>query len=59
VGNKADMWSLGVLLYALLCGYLPFDHDNVNELYKLIVRGKFDMPVGMSERVCSRCKYSC
>jgi maternal embryonic leucine zipper kinase len=57
VGNKADMWSLGVLLYALLCGYLPFDHDNVNELYKLIVRGKFDMPVGMSERMCSRCKY--
>lgn len=51
VGTKADMWSLGVLLYALLCGFLPFDHDNVNELYKLIVKGGYDVPRWVSPGV--------
>ena len=35
-GNEVDLWSMGVLLYALLCGFLPFDDDNTFKLYKLI-----------------------
>ena len=35
-GSEADIWSMGVLLYALLCGYLPFDDDNIAILYRKI-----------------------
>lgn len=33
---QADVWSMGVLLFALLCGYLPFDDDNCVVLYRKI-----------------------
>ena len=36
LGAEADVWSMGVLLYALLCGFLPFDDDNIAYLYKKI-----------------------
>ena len=36
LGSEADLWSMGVLLYALLCGFLPFDDDNIAFLYKKI-----------------------
>uniref|UniRef100_A0A8C5WJQ0 non-specific serine/threonine protein kinase n=1 Tax=Leptobrachium leishanense TaxID=445787 RepID=A0A8C5WJQ0_9ANUR len=44
IGSVADIWSTGVLLYALMCGYQPFDDDNVMLMYKKIMRGKYDMP---------------
>jgi serine/threonine protein kinase len=35
LGSEADIWSMGVLLYALLCGFLPFDDENISSLYRL------------------------
>jgi len=37
VGSEVDIWSMGVLLYALLCGFLPFDDSNLENLYLKIL----------------------
>lgn len=47
-GNEVDLWSMGVLLYALLCGFLPFDDDNTFKLYKLIQKGEYEVPDWLS-----------
>lgn len=48
LGEAADMWSLGILLYALLVGWLPFDDDNMQTLYKLIQKGSYEIPAFLS-----------
>jgi hypothetical protein len=37
IGPIADMWSIGVILFALLCGYLPFEDPNTAQLYRKIL----------------------
>lgn len=37
-GKAVDWWSLGILLYEMLCGLPPFYSENVNEMYELILR---------------------
>lgn len=43
------MWSLGILLYALMCGFLPFDDENTQRLYRLIQRGQYEIPPWLSQ----------
>ncbi|XP_069866077.1 maternal embryonic leucine zipper kinase isoform X4 [Dipodomys merriami] len=48
LGSEADVWSMGILFYVLMCGFLPFDDDNIMVLYKKIMRGKYDVPKWLS-----------
>ena len=38
-GTAVDIWSSGVILYAMICGFLPFEDPNTSKLYKKIVAG--------------------
>lgn len=43
-GSKADTWSCGVILYALLAGCLPFREDNLMHMYKKIFKAEYEFP---------------
>jgi 5'-AMP-activated protein kinase catalytic alpha subunit len=43
-GLNADIWSCGVILFALICGYLPFDDNDTQALYQKIMRGEYSIP---------------
>ena len=43
-GAKADIWSCGVILFALLVGHLPFEDDNLGRLLQKVKSGVFTIP---------------
>lgn len=48
-GPPIDIWSSGVVLYAMLYGNFPFKADDVDELENLILAGKYSLPKDISE----------
>ncbi|KAJ1549262.1 hypothetical protein HK405_006925 [Cladochytrium tenue] len=49
VGPEVDIWSLGVILFALLTGFLPFRDSVAAELCRKIVAAEFELPPFVSE----------
>jgi 5'-AMP-activated protein kinase catalytic alpha subunit len=47
-GLKVDIWSCGVILYAMLCGYLPFEDPNTDKLYQKILKCDYSFPTYIS-----------
>ena len=49
-GSKVDIWSSGIILFAMICGYLPFEDKDKDNLYKKIQAGVFSIPSFVSEQ---------
>ncbi|BAE62740.1 unnamed protein product [Aspergillus oryzae RIB40] len=47
-GNKADLWSCGIILFALLTSYLPFDGQDLSSTLKLVKTAKVEIPSNVS-----------
>ncbi|CAK9186828.1 unnamed protein product [Ilex paraguariensis] len=43
-GSKADLWSCGVILYVLLAGFLPFQDENLMNMYMKVFKAQYEFP---------------
>ena len=48
-GFKIDIWATGIILFAMLCGYLPFDHKDNDKLFLKILECKIQYPKNLSK----------
>lgn len=48
-GLPTDIWSAGIILFAMVCGFLPFEDQDTPTLYEKIKLGKYRLPKHVSE----------
>ena len=49
-GFGVDIWSVGIVLYAMICGFLPFEGEDNNILFQKIIDGNFSIPTHVSKQ---------
>ena len=49
-GDKADVWSCGVILFAMIVGTLPFDGVDFDQVIQAVLTGEYEIPAGVSEQ---------
>jgi serine/threonine protein kinase len=54
--ESVDMWSAGVVLYTMLCGYQPFQADCLEDLIELIKKGKYEFHTDLWDNISSQAK---
>ena len=55
-GLSVDLWASGIILYAMVCGYLPFDDKNNEKLFQKILQCKVEFPPSEETKISSECK---
>lgn len=48
-GDKADIWSVGIILYAMLNGFLPFDGGDLTATLRLVKKGEYHLSEALSD----------
>lgn len=55
-GLSIDIWSSGIILYAMVCGYLPFDDNNHEKLFEKILQCNVEFPNETDVTISPECK---
>lgn len=50
-GLKSDLWSMGIILFAMTCGYLPFENKDTSIMYTKVVKGDYEIPKHLSDEI--------